>query len=386
MPAVQRTAPTTASGTTSGAGTTQDPSVGRNFPCDGCGAKLTFHIGQQSLKCPYCGNEKPLEIPEGAEVKEQDLGGTLEKQIAKRQQSAGASLTAEVKCRSCGGTTQFTGTLTSSECPWCGSPLQRDQIHQSPDRVPVDGVLPFLVDKDSAAKSLAQWVGSRWFAPNEFKRRGVNGVFSGTYLPYWTFDAMTSSRYTGERGDHYYVDVGQGQNRRRERRTQWKRVGGSFQSFFDDVLVIASTGLPAKLLYALEPWPMQRVIPFSAQVLSGYLARTYDVEIDAALVAAKKRMQDQIHAEARSLIGGDEQRLHAVHTMHSGLSYKHLLLPVWLLTYRYGDKPYQLAVNAATGEVQGERPYSAAKIMALVITIVLLLGGLMVWKGLSGGE
>ena len=51
------------------------------------------------------------------------------------------------------------------------------------------------------------------------------------------------------------------------------------------------------------------------------------------------------------------------------MTYKHLLLPIWILAYKYGEKTYQVVVNAATGEVQGERPYSWIKITLFVLTI-----------------
>ena len=45
-------------------------------------------------------------------------------------------------------------------------------------------------------------------------------------------------------------------------------------------------------------------------------------------------------------------------TNYHALTYKHLLLPVWMLAYRYGKKTYRVVVNAGTGEVQGGRPWS----------------------------
>lgn len=374
-------------GSTQGeAGTSKDPALGRNFPCDGCGAKLEFHIGAQSLKCPYCGTTKALEIPEGASVSEKDLGGALQKQAERRVAGAGTITTDEVKCGGCGGTTMFTGTLTSSECPYCGSPLQRDKVHDSPARIPADGVLPFLVTREQAAESLRKWVSSRWFAPGEFRKRGIGGVFSGIYLPYWTYDALTFTRWSGQRGIAHTVTVGEGNNKRTERRVEWHPAKGTFQRFFDDILVCACTGVPDKLLLALEPWPLDRVIPFTNQALSGYLARTYDVEIESGLAGAKARMAAAIQEQVRREIGGDEQRVTSVSTVHSALTFKHLLLPVWLMTYRYGNKPYQLAVNAATGEVQGERPYSAIKIIAFIATLLAILAAILVAANMSNGQ
>ena len=59
---------------------------------------------------------------------------------------------------------------------------------------------------------------------------------------------------------------------------------------------------------------------------------------------------------------------------YEAITFKHLLLPVWLLAYRYKDKPYRVVVNACTGEVQGERPYSWVKITFTVLAALLAAG------------
>jgi predicted RNA-binding Zn-ribbon protein involved in translation (DUF1610 family) len=354
------------------AGTTTDEGKGRVYPCEGCGADLEFHIGQQRLKCPFCGFEKEIAVDEGAEISEQDYHAMLERVRRARekgpQEVAGFN---EVRCRSCGGTVVFEGTLTSTECPYCGSPIQRENVHTLTRRIPVDGVLPFLVDHDRAQKGLVAWVKSRWFAPNEFLKRGVEGKFNGVYLPYWTYDSLTFNAYEGERGEDYTVTVGTGNNRRSERRTRWYPASGRFQRFFDDVLVVGSQGLPRNFILALEPWPLGKCIPFTQQVLAGYLARTYDVELDQGFQHAKQRIDEAIAADVCQRIGGDRQRVHSIKSRYDAVTYKHLLLPVWMLAYRYHGKPYRIFVNAGTGEVQGERPYSWVKIAFTVVSSLI---------------
>lgn len=347
---------------------TVDDGKGRIFPCTQCGADLVFHIGQQSLSCPYCGHDEALEFEEDEDVEEQDFRAMLERMAELRGKKADSlENTKEVRCESCGSTVSFQGSLTSSECAFCGSPIQREKVHDAPDRVPVDGVLPIRVNESQVRKNLAKWVKSRWFAPNEFKRRGVRGDFRGVYLPFWTFDSQTFTRYTGERGEYYYVTVGSGDNKRTERRTRWYPASGSFTKFFDDVLVNGTRGLPAKVLEKLEPWPLQQLVPFNQQLLAGFLAQTYDVELEPAFRDARTRIDKAIHSAVCSHIGGDTQRVHSVRSKYDPITYKHLLLPVWLLAYKYKGKSYQVAVNAMTGEVQGERPYSWIKITLAAI-------------------
>lgn len=133
------------------------------------------------------------------------------------------------------------------------------------------------------------------------------------------------------------------------------------------MLVVAATGLPQKRISALEPWPLNKCTPFSQQVLAGFLARTYDIPLDDGFVAGKTLMDTAITVEVKRRIGGDVQRIDSIHTRHDAITYKHLLLPVWMLAYRYGKKSYQVVVNAGTGEVQGDRPYSWIKITLTVL-------------------
>lgn len=348
----------------------------RTFPCEACGADLEFAISAQSLKCPFCGHEKALEIKQGAEVAEQDLRAAIDAVADKR---SGGKNTAEglseVGCRDCGARVRFQGTLTSQDCPYCGTPIQLDGVHDAEDRIHVDGVLPFGVERSKAQVNLKDWVVSRWFAPNEFKQRGVNGKFNGVYMPYWTYDAMTMNDYRGERGEHYYVTVKRGDQEVQERRTRWHSASGSFRRFFDDILVVAGRGLPRKILNSLEPWPLHECLPFNQAVLAGYLARTYDVPLKDGFTEAENRIETALRSDVRDRIGGDEQRIHSIRTDYGAMTYKHLLLPVWILAYKYGEKTYQVVVNAATGEVQGERPYSWIKITLFVLGILALVVG-----------
>jgi len=348
----------------------------RVFPCEECGADLEFNIGVQSLKCPYCGHVKAIELDPAAAVSEQDLGAALAKIAERRgrQRQTDEQGFREVHCTPCGGIVRFIGTLTSGQCAYCGSPLQLNDVHDSPERIPVDGVLPFRIDRGWAHNHLRDWVRTRWFAPNDFKRYGIDGRFNGIYLPYWTFDTLTTNHYVGQRGEHYWVTVGSGKNRRRVRRTRWYPASGTFQRFFDDVLIVAGAGLPTERLMALEPWPLKECAPFNQEMLSGFLARTYDVELDAGFAQARTIIDQAVAEEVRRRIGGDEQSVHSIDTRYDAVTYKHLLLPVWMLAYRYRDKPYQVVINAGTGEVQGDRPYSWVKITLAALAAVAAVG------------
>ncbi len=353
-----------------------DDGRGRVFPCEQCGGELVYNIGDGHLKCPHCGFEKEIVVPKDAAVAERDFRemlDRLEKEGTTRAENEKQEeLQNHVRCEACGANVVFVDKLTSLECPYCGSPIQRENIHTGGWRIPVDGVLAFAIVRDQAAVNFAGWIRSRWFAPNDFVERAVSGKFNGVYLPFWTYDAVTASRYQGQRGDHYYEEVGSGNERHQEMRTRWSFAAGQFQLFFDDILIPATTGVRRDLVDGLNPWPLNKCMPFTQDVLAGFMSRTYDVELKDGFTQAQAHINSAIEGETRTRIGGDEQRIENIQTVYGAITFKHLLLPVWLMAYRYKDRTYQILVNATTGELNGDRPYSGWKIaFASVLGVVL---------------
>ena len=357
----------------------------RTFPCDNCGSQLEFSIGEQKLACYHCGNVQ--EIPEDdAVIAERDFHAALAQiRDTAAQHKNLVEGEKEVVCQNCGGHTTFTGTLTSTRCPYCATPIQRDDIHDAPARLPVDGVLPFSVDEARAKEALHKWINSRWFAPNEFKSYAQTGSFASVYAAYFSYDADTSTRYRGQRGDNYTVQVGSGDNRRTETRTRWRHASGQVSNTFTDLTVLANTGLDDKRVRALEPWPTDQIRPFAPQYIAGHLSRTYDKDVEVCFPEAQQRMDAEIDATVRRDIGGDKQRIHNKQTTFHSLTFTHLLLPIWLLTVIYNGEPFQVFINGVTGEVQGERPFSKVKIaIAVVVALILIVAGVLIYRSTQG--
>lgn len=351
---------------------------GRDFPCPQCGSNLTYAIGALELHCGHCGFRREIELDPDVEIDENDYQRALEQLATQRTRRADAAdanetLAETVVCEACAAEVTFEGAVTSMDCAYCGTPLQREEIHMHPDRIPVDGVLPFAVDRKAAQGALTRWVKGLWFAPNAFKRKGLRGDFHGVYLPFWTFDSLTFTQFKGQRGDSYWE--GSGKNRRR--RTRWRRVRGSFQHFFDDVLVLAAQRVRAmpmgRFLERLEPWPTKDLRPFQAEFLAGFQARTYDTRLEDGFSDAHRRMQEETRRFVRRRIGGDSQRIENIATRFDAVTYKHVLLPLWLMTYRHQGEEKQVVINAITGKVFGERPYSWVKIAFTVLSVVMVL-------------
>lgn len=348
----------------------------RTYPCPQCGANLFYDPGHDRLLCRSCGHSEALTAPQGT-VSKRDLAGAM-RDLARRvdasERGQRPSLTREVVCQNCGGRTSFEGTLTATKCPYCATPIQRNDLQRAPERLPIDGVLPFGVDERTAHDNVEKWINSRWFAPREFKTYRQVGSFTSIYLSYFSYDAQTVTDYTGQRGEHYTVTVGEGDNRHTEVRTRWWPVSGRVSNTFRDVLEPANTGLDHKKIVELEPWPVPAARPYSPQYVAGHLSRTYDEDAGQRFErGARGQMDDVVRRTIRDDIGGDEQRVQRVDTTFNVLTFAQLLLPVWLMTVTFEGRPFQVFINGVTGEVQGRRPWSKVKIAAAIIAAMIVV-------------
>jgi DNA-directed RNA polymerase subunit RPC12/RpoP len=343
-----------------------------SYPCGGCGARVEYVAGTDVLRCPYCGYEQRL-ADTGREVREHSYD-----ELATLPRKPAASVGAHVfACQKCGAQTE--SDALSDRCQFCGAPLVIDS--NAVEQIAPEAVLPFELDRDGARTALRGWVSSRWFAPSRLKKVTEAETTKGTYLPHWTFDCGTVSDYRGERGEYYWVTEtytttvnGQSQTQTRQvRKTRWHRANGTVQRDFDDVLVPATHHVSDDQLDKLAPWPLRDAAPYQPDYLAGYHTLRYDTEPETGLGTAKARMAPVIEQDCRRDIGGDEQRVHSIDTRYFNITYKLVLLPVWIAFYLYGGKTWQVFINGRTGQVVGQRPYSPVKITATVLAVLVTI-------------
>ena len=205
----------------------------------------------------------------------------------------------------------------------------------------------------------------------------MDTTLSGMYVPHWTYDASVTTEYTGQRGVHYYVPVSTGKGTVMVRRTWWTPVGGVVENAFDDILVLASHSLPRTYMEKLEPWGLSDLVPFQNEYMSGFRAESYQIGLEQGFSEARGQMAEPIRRTIRYHIGGDEQIIQSMHPEFNDITFKHILLPVWISAYRYRNKPFRFLINARTGEVQGERPWSWIKIASAVAGAAAVLAAVV---------
>ena len=342
--------------------------------CPACGAQAEWNPTKQKLICPFCGTESPYQIDRATgKVVELDLVAALRELPADER----GWLTARrsVQCQSCQAVMVFEPDRVGQNCEFCGSPalVSYDEI-KAPIRP--QGVLPFRVDTSRVRDDIRRWWRSKWLAPGRLSRAALVDTVHSLYIPYWTFDAAVHCPWDAEAGYHYYVDVEGRDNQgnrvvRREQRVRWEAASGVVDHVFDDEPVPGTQGLPIDLLRQVEPFPTQEVVPYDTAFLSGHVVEHYKV----VLIDAAKQSQEQMHAALMSLcaqqVPGDTQRNLRIYPAFSGKTFKHVLVPVWLLSYNYGARAFQVIVNGYTGKIAGRYPYSVWKIILLVLMAII---------------
>jgi predicted RNA-binding Zn-ribbon protein involved in translation (DUF1610 family) len=356
------------------------PPKGKLFPCLNCGAKVEFDPRERALKCPYCGHTSKVEEG-GGEVEERDFNEYASKLVTGGVRGIEGRST-QTKCTGCGAMVLLEDKVVTENCPFCSTHLE-NKPEAVEGMLPPESLIPFKVDLRHARESFDGWLSGLWFAPSELKKIANLGQLNGCYLPYWTYDAMTYTKYRGMRGDDYQeteyyterdANGNEVQKSRTVTKTHWYSVSGEVQHFFDDVLVCGSQSIPEHLISGLEPWDTGELEPFQDAFLAGLKTERYAVDLKKGLTIAKDMMQPTIHDLIRRDIGGDHQRIEATDTRYLGVTFKHCLLPVWIASYRYQEKLFQILINGRTGKVSGERPYSFWKIFGLVAVILLIVG------------
>lgn len=347
--------------------------------CPSCGGVMDFDPKTGGLTCPYCGHTEEISsdntISESAEeldLESAEHQGNCDWGAAKKT----------VICKACGGESVYDALEIASECPFCGS----NQVMEASDQKTMapGGVVPFQVTDEQASELFKGWIKKKWFCPKLAKESARAKHFKGVYLPYWTFDADTQSEYKAEYGKDRTKKKVDGTE---EIVTSWYFTSGTYQKSFDDELICASGKHNQSMLQGLEPYRTDKNKAYKPEYVAGFTAERYALGIKDAWEMAKKSMnykvKENIEKEITRKEHADRVRNLKVHTLFQHMTYKYLLLPVWISSYKYKDKIYQFMVNGQTGKVSGKIPLSVPKIMITVVAVLIILA-LIVLLGTMG--
>jgi len=294
-----------------------------------------------------------------------------------------------VQCQSCRAVMVFDPARVGQNCEFCGSPALVDYEEiKSPIRP--QGVLPFRIDRNRVRDDIRAWWRSKWFAPGRLARAALVDTIHSLYIPYWTFDANVHCPWEAEAGYHYYVSVEGTDSKgnrvvRQEQRTRWEPASGVVDHAFDDDPVPGTQGLPILLLRQVEPFPTQEVAPYDTAFLSGHVVEHYKVVLLEAAEQSHQQMLAALERLCGEQVPGDTNRNLRIFPTFSARTFKHVLVPIWLLSYTYGASAFQVIVNGYTGQIAGRYPKSIWKIVLLVL-LALVAGAIILLLNTTNQE
>jgi hypothetical protein len=344
-------------------------------PCPACGAQAEWNPGKQKLVCPFCGTEAPYEVKPTGEIVELDLVRALREMPDDLRGWQTERRT--VQCRSCKAVSVFDPERVGQRCEFCGSP---ELVDYEEIKAPIrpQSLLPFKVSESAVREQIRRWYASKWLAPGKLKSRALVDTVHGIYVPYWTFDAQVVCPWEADAGHYYYTTESYRDNQRREQTRQvqhvrWEPASGVVDHFFDDEPVAGTRGVSHSLLAQVEPFMTNELVPYDRSYLAGFVVEHYQVVLLDAAKASEEAMTDKVRDLAAAQIPGDTYRNLTIHPTFSNRTFKHILVPVWLLTYTYGPQVYQVVVNGYTGRMAGQYPKSAWKIALIVIGVIIFV-------------
>lgn len=335
--------------------------------CDGCGANMIFDPDSQKLYCPHCGSNKEL-VDNGTASEISILQGFSKDREYGEQDGA-----VVFRCSNCGASVVISDGKTATHCPFCGTA----HVQKTDDLAGLkpNGLIPFSFGEEKAIGLSKEWAKKRFFAPKKFKKHLASDNVNGVYTPCFTFDSYTTSSYEGKIGKIRTRTVGSGKNRRTETWVEWRYIHGTFYDNFDDVLVTAGSKFDQKKLDKISPYQTNDSKVYEKKYMLGFMAYKYDNDFEDCWSFAKSRMDKAIEKAILSQYSYDQLAYINVSTSHERVTYKYVMLPVYVGNFNFKKKLYNFYVNGNSGKVWGKTPVSPLKVALTVLCGIAALAG-----------
>jgi hypothetical protein len=140
---------------------------------------------------------------------------------------------------------------------------------------------------------------------------------------------------------------------------------------------------------AVGPFNLKEALAFQPEYLAGWPAIIYDRSLADASLLAREQVVKNVRStlSANVAVGQEKRNLRTGSGSWSGMTFKHILLPVWTSTYRYAGQEFRLLVNGQSGKVSGSKPKDRVKVMmgAMIALLAIALLALVAWLFLVRG-
>lgn len=343
----------------------------KEFPCPNCNSELNYDANIESLKCLHCHSKFSIESSE-ALIVENSFSEIKNKSVNEQQPN-----TIIYDCSKCGTENNTTNNIVFFECKSCGNNVINTKAYKQ-NIIHPSAIIPFSISKENAINLFKDWIGKGFFTNSSLKKLALIDHLKGAYIPFWTFDANTETNWSGMAGYHYYetetyTDSDGETQTRSVQKTDWQFNSGSFTEFFDDILICGSNEVDQKEISKIYPFELESLIPLNEKYILGWSAKNYSLDIENSFAIAEEFINKELYSIALNELGGDVQTNVSVDSTIKDKTYKHIILPIWFCEYIFNHKKYSFIINGQTGKIQGTKPLSVSKIVAVVLTVLLVI-------------
>jgi hypothetical protein len=143
------------------------------------------------------------------------------------------------------------------------------------------------------------------------------------------------------------------------------------------MIVYATDKIQHPHIAKVQNFYFDKMVPYKPEYLAGFVAERYSIGLKDAWTKAtqsiKNKLTRHVSSNIKDQYNADRVRNVRLSTHFSDITYKYLLLPVWISSFKYNDKVYQFMVNGQTGKVSGKTPLSIPKIILTVVAVIAAL-------------
>ena len=317
--------------------------------CTVCGGL----IDDEDLFCANCGAEAPHE--------------------GNREDADNATFaTHAFTCQGCGASMSYDASAETLRCPFCGS--ERLEEQPTSKQLAPQKVVPFAIDRNQAEQRMRQWLSKGFWRPGDLATQAAVDVMTAVYVPYWVFQAKVHTYWTADSSETP-----------RGARADWYPMAGEHSGSYTGVLVGASGALTPGETHGICPFYLDKAVSPDSVDLDNTTVEQFRVQRKYARPLARAGLE-QLEAAAISAeqVPGRERNVH-VNLRIEDMSSEPVLLPVWIMAYKYKEKLFRFLINGQTGQATGEAPTSWRKIGSAigVSAIAALLLFALIVRGCS---
>ena len=338
------------------------------YRCPQCGGQMSFDVQQAGLICQHCGHVQPVDQPASVvELTEQPIDFILPTTLAHRW----AETQKRVACEQCGAIALVAPEQKTDQCVYCGSNRLVESV-QEEELVDPQAIGLMKVDEKQAYRQVTTWLAKGTFVPDNLIAQARKLQLRPGYYPFWTFDGTLELPWSCEVNDGS------------SKYAHWVSRNGAEFDFFDNVLIPGLKAMTPEEVTRIEPFDLKGLVEFKPETLVGWQALSYDRTLSDASLLGREKVITEFRRTAYSSIepGRSKRNVNFGAGKWSGLTYKHVLLPIWAGTYHYRGRDYHVLVNGQTGKVGGEKPQDRAKIILLsveVLVVLFVIAAFLLW-------